>query len=33
MTALHIAAKNGNFEIVLRILFSGSIVDAKDIVN
>lgn len=33
MTALHIGTKNGNFEIVLRILFSGAIIDAKDIVN
>jgi ankyrin repeat protein len=33
MTALHIASKNGNFDIVLKILFSGAIIDAKDIVN
>ena len=32
MTPLHNATKNGHFDIALRLLYSGSIVDARDIV-
>ena len=33
MTPLHIAAKNGYFEIALKLIYSQSLIDAKDIVK